>query len=256
MDTQIIRQRFSKAARSYDKHALIQRSCAEELLKKIAAADICPQSILDIGTGTGNLLSGISAIFRQARLVGLDFSREMLLCAERKVACSLVQADTKELPFRPDSFDLIVSNLTFQWLGDLGRVFRDIYCALKNNGSLYFTIFGPQTLKELKTIFPALNEQMVLQDAVALGHMLKEAGFSNVNSSVSLEKRRYLNMIHIVRWLKDIGANYVGYIPSNNLGMRRLWQEKEEEYRKNFSYAGAVFASFELIFMGARKIDG
>jgi len=63
-----------------------------------------PQSILDVGTGTSDLLGSSKARFR----VGLDFKIDHLLYI-RDHAIHRVVGDARRLPFRDGSFDAVTS---------------------------------------------------------------------------------------------------------------------------------------------------
>ncbi len=254
MKTQVLRQKFSQAAVDYDRYEMSQQSCAEDLLNNLVAAEISPDKILDIGTGTGSLLKGLSALYPKAKIFALDIAYNMLDCARKKTGKDyFIQADSQWLPFRENVFDLVVSNLAFQWLEDVEKAFGDIFCLLVNNGVFSFTTFGPDTLREIKTIFPQLNEHFRLPYSSELEFFLEKAGFFIQESSVKIEKRYYSSLLEIIRWLKKIGANYVGYIPTKTLGARKLWQEKEDDYRRYFGEKSRVYASFEIISISAKK---
>jgi hypothetical protein len=61
-------------------------------------------------------------------------------------------------------------------------------------------------------------------------------------------------MIDIIKWLKNIGANYTGYIPVKNLGMRKVWQEAETNYRNHFGKDEGVSATFEVFLIKAKRV--
>lgn len=255
MNIQTIQHKFSKAAAEYDKYALIQKRFGTRLLAEVKKDAISAQRILDIGTGTGELLRGLREMYPNASITGLDIAAGMLQCLKgKKIASNLIQADAAALPFKEQTFDVIVSNFALQWVFDFENVLRDAYRILQPGGRFYFTTFGPKTFQELKTIFPALDERLRLQEADAVCQTLVNAGFRVERSSVHLEKAVYPSMVEIIKWLKNIGANYTGYIPTKSLGMRKVWQEKEEYYRQNFSTQDGVFATFEAIMINARKI--
>jgi len=88
-----------------------------------------PRSILDVGTGTSDLLERVDG-FR----VGLDFKIDHLLY-QRNRAIHKVVGDAKNLPFRDDSFDAVTSAHFFHHftadenagiLGDMLRVVRRV----------------------------------------------------------------------------------------------------------------------------------
>jgi ubiquinone/menaquinone biosynthesis C-methylase UbiE len=100
---------------------------------------------LDIGCGTGSL--AIACARRGAQVTGIDTSPQMLDIARRKVeqagltgSITLLQMSAIELDegFEPESFDTIMSSLTFSELSDDEQrfVLRQCQRLLKNDGRL------------------------------------------------------------------------------------------------------------------------
>ncbi len=100
---------------------------------------------LDIGCGTGSL--AIACARRGAQVTGIDISPQMLDIARRKVAkaqlegsIALLQMSAIELDerFEPQSFDTIMSSLTFSELSDDEQrfVLRQCHRLLRNDGRL------------------------------------------------------------------------------------------------------------------------
>ncbi|MCM8779738.1 MAG: methyltransferase domain-containing protein [Candidatus Omnitrophica bacterium] len=252
MHLQIIEKKFSRAASNYDRHADIQKYFADLLLERLKSDRAASQNMLDIGTGTGNLLQGLSYIYPSANIAGLDISWGMLSKARERMR-RLLQADAAQLPFKDNSFDLVISNLALQWVVHLQSCFSEIARILKKEGNLYFNIFGPQTLKELKVIFPAIEERFILSGLPDIERLLEKTGFKNIQSQRLIEKRIYPTMTDIVKWLKNIGANYTGYIPVKSLGMRKIWQEAESNYKNQFAGGEGVYATFETFLIKAKR---
>jgi predicted TPR repeat methyltransferase len=110
---------FDFALAEFDLYAPLYDKMVEELgfttvHKEVLAASYrhIPSDIfkaIDLGTGTGILLPSLAAHFKQASLIGTDFSPVMLEKAREKgVPAVLVQADLRieEWPFEKNSFQL------------------------------------------------------------------------------------------------------------------------------------------------------
>lgn len=82
--------------------------------------------VLDLGTGTGDLaLQLLRRPGFRGRIVGVDFSGEMLRLAHEKCVgdrdrLRLIQGDALLPPFRDDAFDLIMGAFSVRNLSDLG----------------------------------------------------------------------------------------------------------------------------------------
>ncbi len=94
----------------------------------------------DLGCGTG--LVGVLLRPRSARLVGCDLSGGMLSRADQRgVYDELHKAELVEfLDRRPGTFDVVVSADTLCYFGDLAGVSASAHAALRDGGTLVFTV--------------------------------------------------------------------------------------------------------------------
>ena len=282
-----IRQAFSDSAYQYEVLANLQKEIGRELVKKI---DIVPMGtipasssarggsasggkiessresrieesfthILDVGMGTGWLTNRLSLFFPEAKVVGLDFADGMLEHAKKKEGSfAIVQANARSLPFPENTFDIIVSNLAYQWVEDLEQAFRSSYGTLKSGGKFYVTMFGQNTLKEM---FVALERSLDapgqalpmkrLADRSQIEQALKEAGFPNVEISCESIKVHFEDLLALMKWLKKIGAN----ISERNVFVGKdLLARANDYYKDHFKDSWGVYASFEIIWIKALK---
>jgi SAM-dependent methyltransferase len=115
------RRQFEKWAQSYDRSLLNElvffpsvRACQEEILRWQAARGPRGYRMLDIGCGTGSLLTLMAHDPLAELLVGLDYAREMARQAAEKFAQSAfsaklcaIQGDSERLPLPAESFDVV-----------------------------------------------------------------------------------------------------------------------------------------------------
>lgn len=114
-----------------------------------------PKTILDVATGTGDL--AINLVRTGAdKIIGLDLSKGMLDVGRKKIAkkqlnsvIEMVQGDSENLPFEPDSFDAITVAFGIRNFENLERGLAEILRVLKPNG--YFVIL--ETSVPTKTPF-------------------------------------------------------------------------------------------------------
>lgn len=164
-----IQQRFSKAALTYDQHAVIQRDLATRMTKLLEER-LTPGSIntiLEIGCGTGNYTEQLARRYAKARLTAVDFAPGMIEAAKAKTAglaniTLLCEDGEKLLNDSARSYDLITSNATLQWFPDLEEALAAIAGHLNQAGLFLASIFGPATLAELSEGLSAVLEQPVI----------------------------------------------------------------------------------------------
>ncbi len=100
-----------------------------------------PDSILDIATGTGDLVIKYATATKASKIVGLDLSEGMLAVAKKKVVenpilekINFVQGDSENLPFEDNSFDVITVSFGIRNFENLEKGLSEILRVLKSNG--------------------------------------------------------------------------------------------------------------------------
>lgn len=269
LDRAEVRRAFDRAAAGYDAHAVLQREVCDRLLERLDFINITPQSILDLGAGTGYGLQHLRTRYPSAHLLGLDLSPAMLQCArakfpaplwhQRVVSCftanslasqAFVCADMERLPFKPNSFDLIWSSLTLQWANDLESTLRDCHRSLAPGGLMMFATFGPDTLKELRAAFanidsiPHVNRFADLHD---IGDMLVNTGFANPVMEMEMLTLTYHDLKALMIDLKGMGAHNAAVARRRGLMGKSAWQKLEQEYECHRIEA-RLPATYEVIY--------
>lgn len=119
------------------------------------AGDRRIESLIDLGTGTGRILSLFAALADQA--VGVDSSREMLSIARARFereAMRHVQVrlgDIYALPFADGSADFITIHQVLHFLDDPARALIEARRVLTPAGRLLIVDFAPHDLEQLRT---------------------------------------------------------------------------------------------------------
>jgi malonyl-CoA O-methyltransferase len=154
-----VQQNFGRHAFTYDQYAIVQKEMAQELLTIIRGAERRFRNILEIGCGTGFLTELLAAEYPEAQITATDIAPEMISVAQDKLAAfpniSYFIADGENLMLLRDlvgselQFDLIVSNVVFQWFSDYAAAFTQFYSCLEEGGYLMFSTLGSGTFKEL-----------------------------------------------------------------------------------------------------------
>jgi ubiquinone/menaquinone biosynthesis C-methylase UbiE len=133
--------RFDRWAPDYDESALqdfLYRPVHAVVLNRCERFAPRPRRVLDLGCGTGRLLADAAQCFPDASFVGVDVSQRMLAVAGERDSVVPVRARAEQLPFKDDTFDLVMATFTYRhWrepaagIGEIGRVLsRGGHCAL------------------------------------------------------------------------------------------------------------------------------
>lgn len=253
---QKIRKAFSDSATQYEVLTGLQHEIGRDLIKRVQQREDC-RRILDVGMGTGRMTNRLSFFFPEAKVVGIDFAPGMVAAAQAKYSgFGMLLADALHLPFLEDAFDIVVSNLVYQWADDLPKAFSEAHRVTKPGGTFSFTMFGHRTLQELfdslQTV-PSGNGGASLRRLPSredVAATLAGSGFSGVKTDYELIKINFDDMFALLRWLKDIGANRPG---QNVFVGREFLRRAGEYYRRKYHNRWGIYATFEVIWAEAYK---
>lgn len=120
----------------YEKFLRDRTQPAVDLANRLTA--LSPRSILDIGCGTGNSTQVLQDKFPNARIVGADYSDEMLAQArEKHPQITFIRADASgNLHEISESYDLVFSNACIQWLPNHRALLPKLMTLLNPYGTL------------------------------------------------------------------------------------------------------------------------
>ena len=93
-------------------------------------------SLLDLGTGTGDLAREALAQFPQANVIAADFTLEMMRVGKQNGALNFSTADALRLPFDDLYFDAVVSGFLMRNVIDLQKAIQEQHRILKNRGCI------------------------------------------------------------------------------------------------------------------------
>ncbi|KAJ8394104.1 hypothetical protein AAFF_G00049090 [Aldrovandia affinis] len=105
---------------------------------------------LDVGCGRSHIAEHLHKEVVE-RLFLTDISENALkLRKETEIPTTCVLADEEFLPFKENTFDLVVSSMSFHWINDLPGAFRQIQQVLRPDGVFIGAMVGGETLYELR----------------------------------------------------------------------------------------------------------
>jgi malonyl-CoA O-methyltransferase len=269
INKRIMQQHFSLRAATYDAYAAVQREMAQELINIVTGQDIstdAPLHILDIGCGTGLLTQMLADTFPQARITAVDIAPGMIATAQKKITHGNVTfrcEDIEEVTFA-QSYDLIVSNATFQWLHSVGATVKKLYDALTPSGLLCFSTFGDQTFTELHQSYAQAKQEAGLDTLHAPGqsfHSLSEllvvchealpkAG-ARISGKEIISQERFPTVRDFLESIKRIGANNTN---ANHAIPTSVVRRMIQIYSENFTENAQVKATYHNLFLSVQKI--
>lgn len=257
LDKTRIKRSFAAASLTYDSVAGLQRTVGRELLHSIDATKLIG-TLLDLGCGTGFLTGELLAHSNHETIIALDIALSMLQTAQGKLVdktiISYVCADAEHLPLAGQTIDSIFSNLALQWCNNLDAVFTDIKRALKPDGQLVFSTFGPQTLHELKSAWASVdsyNHVNAFYSAAQLRQSLQQAGFKNSQIKRTFYISPYDSVWTLMQELKNLGAHHVIAGRNKKITTKTAMQQMIAAYER-YQVSGQIPATFEVISIIAK----
>jgi malonyl-CoA O-methyltransferase len=253
LDKRQARTAFERAARTYDQSAVLQREIADRMLQRLELIKCEPRQILDVGCGTGYCMRALQRRYKGARILGMDIAQPMLDFARARTRWfsrqRFICADAEHLPLVDGVADMIVSNLTLQWC-DPDAVLAEFARVLRPGGVLMFTSFGPDTLRELRAAWQAVDRHPHVHtfvDLHDLGDALVRAGFAEPVMDAEFFRLTYPDVVAVLRELKALGEHNVSRRRHRGLTGKESFARFKSAYERA---AGGkpIPASYEAIY--------
>ena len=178
----MIKEQFSKAAKTYNQYAITQKKIAEFLLTQVkqfispSLPDLKPSfDSIDLGCGTGYVTQKLHKLIkeiakqRDIQTIGIDFSEGMISkaildsisCTDDKFnpnqSIGYEQRSIEEELNEETQYDLIFSNASLHWLSDINSFFHKLKHKIVQtqnySGKAFFNLYVEGSLDNLNTLF-------------------------------------------------------------------------------------------------------
>lgn len=246
---------FDRVADQYEKAAIIQQEIGQRLFERLDYLKIVPKRILDLGCGVGQFSQALKKRYPKAHIVGIDLSYQMLLMAKSKQSWrtkwSLVGGDIAVLPFADQTFDLVFSNQAIHWVENIDSLFSELYRIMAVNGCLMFSTLGPDTFKELTTVFSHIDNYAhvnTFQDMHDVGDSLLREQFVDPVMDMEFLTIRYPSVIELMKSLKQQGVKNIHPHRKPGLSGRQFLQQITQTYHQQYEQAGKVPLTYEVVY--------
>lgn len=263
IDIALVRQLFADPGRVAAADFL-RREIASRMFDRLTLIKTSPRQVLDAGCGSGADIAQLQQRYPAAQVIGVDAAPGMLAAAggvqaprsllsrllPAKAGIDLVCADFGNLPFGPNSLDLVWSNLALHWHPQPDRVFAEWRRALRVDGLLMFSTFGPDTFRELRSAFAAMDETphtLPFVDMHDFGDQLVEVGFTTPVMDMELITVTYDTIEAMLADVRAFGGNPLA-TRSRGLVGRGAWQRMRDALEAQRRPDGKLGLSFEVVY--------
>jgi malonyl-CoA O-methyltransferase len=254
LDRAAIRRAFDRAAPYFDEAAFLHREVRARLLDRLSVLRREPDSILDLGAGTGEGSRRLKDQFPKAQVLAIDHSHAMLKLARKRQGWFKkfhpVCADVEQLPLQTESIDWCVSNIAPAYNDPPDRLFSEIQRVLKPGGLFHFATLGPDTLHELRTAWASVDASPHVHrfiDMHDLGDALVRSGFADPVMDVERIVLTYGDADQLFRELKRVGAVSLLSHRARHLSNRTKLAALRAAYRPDIA-SHRIAATFEIVY--------
>lgn len=144
-DAGFVRQAFAGIASRYvlANHVLsLGIDCLWRRTTAGRIAQLAPQRVLDLATGSGDLAQAIQHACPQAKVLGADFSVPMMRQAQARQFRQLIAADGLALPFQDGVFDVLTVAFGLRNMASWPAALQEMSRVLRPGGSLFVLDFS------------------------------------------------------------------------------------------------------------------
>ena len=255
---QISRNRIANNSKEYD---YLFDEVNKRLFERLSIIKRKFNNVLELGSRTGNTINFFNTRKDIKNLLITDLSKDMLLQAKQKNFREkkyFINLNESNLPFKNKKFNLVFSNLYLHWSNDFLMNLNEIYRVLKPDGVFLCSIFGSETLKELKyslctaeekitkNITPRVSPFIKLQDA---GSLLQKVGFQLPVIDKDTIKILYNDLFSLMRDLRGMGESNSLINRKKNFTTKKIFNLANNIYKKNFSEKRKIYATFEIFYL-------
>ncbi len=163
------------------------------------------------------------------------------------------------LPFEPQSYDLIISNLCLHWVNDLPGTLLQANRCLKPNGLFLSAMLGGDTLKELRSAL--MEAEMEVEDGVSprvsplidvrdAGALLQRAGFALPVADYDRIEVSYASAFELMKELRGMGETNAVHNRRKTFTRRETLLKAAQIYQDKFQdEEGRITATFDIIYL-------
>lgn len=244
-----------RAKKHFEDHNFLYVEVANKIVENLQFLDRNFESVLEISGRDGYLSNQIKLTKNPKKII----TTEVL----NYDGNNQVINDDEFLPFKSESFDLVVSNLNFHFINNIPAFLLQVKDILKPNGIFIASFFGEENLSELAHVLyeveneicggisPRMSPTIEVKTAA---HLLQKAGFKNPISDFEKIEVNYSDPLNLLKDLKMMGQGNILFSRSKRFISKRFLLKFSEVYRGLYAAENqTVKANFEIVSLTGWK---
>ncbi len=246
-DKKSIQRKRNRAAETIDQHNFLFDWALKQIQERLEPIKRDYPLALQIGNRTK--IENLSE-FKIQKLFTTDTASQLN---------SNIIADEEILPFKSNSFDLVLSPLNLHSNNDLPGTLSQIQNTLKPDGLFVAALLGGETLHELRQTFQRVEMQLSnglsprvfpFADMPQMGALMQRANFNLPVIDSEKVTVTYDNIFKLMHDVRMMGEGNVIIDRNKSFTSRTFFQLAGQHYQDNFTESdGRIHATFEVIFI-------
>lgn len=207
---------------SFNRHKAWRRNVMKQMKvrKKSQVLDLC------CGTGDWSLALG-KAVGRKGKVVGLDFSKNMLSVAEQKKNekklnhVEFIHGNAMDLPFEDNSFDYVTIGFGLRNVPDYMTVLKEMYRVVKPGGKVVCLETSKPTIIGFKQIYAFYFKNIMPLLGRIFAKSYDEYSWLQESTESFPNKRKLKQMFFEAGFSKVKVKSYTGGVAAMHMGFKK-----------------------------------
>lgn len=226
LNTKSIKSRFEKSMDKYDENAIVQYDMAKNIVGELIKINNNFESILELGSGTGNLTRKIANNIKFNTYTANDLVEKSKNYITKIIPnAEFIHGNSLKINAN-EHFDLIISNAMFQWFSNLDEILAKCKKMLTSDGILAFSTFGSENFKEIKELSGLSLKYLSVSE---IKNILQE----NFETKFITEYKKTLefkNPLELLAHMKNTGVNSLSAKPWTVKEIKAFCEKYLEKY--------------------------
>lgn len=255
----------------------LRKEIARRMASHLDVMRIYPQRMVDVGCGERDDSTLLKDRFQIENAQIYDMAWENLTDASeivkgprrplsqkltswllgREVAQQALRAEFSAMPCESQSVDLLWSNLALHWHPEPEKVIAEWVRILAKDGLLIFSCFGPDTLKEVREAFKAVDDAphtLPFMDMHDVGDVVMRSGIASPVIEMEKITLTYDNVAKLIHDVRGLGGNVLTDRRKGLMG-RAAYQRFIGALEALRGEDGRIPLSFEVIYAHGFKAE-